>query len=156
MEVIEIPGYGTYEIEHVVFDYNGTLAENGRVCPRILKRLEDLTRRLAVHVATADTFGTVREMFAGTNLQVEIISREKGPEDKRALVASLGRETTLAVGNGYNDRLMLETAALGFCVIGPEGASSKALMSSDVVLGRIEDFFDLMEDPRGLIATLRG
>jgi len=51
---------------------------------------------------------------------------------------------------------MLKAAALGFCIIGSEGASTKAILSSDVVLGKIEDFFSLIEEPKKLIATLRG
>ena len=51
---------------------------------------------------------------------------------------------------------MMKAAALGFCIAGPEGASAKAIMNSDVVLKSIECFFDLMDEPKRLIATLRG
>lgn len=153
---LDIPGRGTYDIEHIVFDYNGTLAENGKVRPEIMERLGRLARLCSLHVVTADTFGTVEEAFADSPVRVEIISREKGPEDKEELVKSLGQKETIAVGNGFNDRLMLKAAALGFCIMGPEGAATQALLNSDAALGSIDDFFALLEEPQKLIATLRG
>ena len=41
----------------------------------------------------------------------------------------LGRERCAVVGNGANDVAVLEAAALGFVVLGPEGASAAALRS---------------------------
>jgi soluble P-type ATPase len=76
--------------------------------------------------------------------------------DKGRIVEALGAEETMVVGNGYIDRFMLEKAALGFCIIGHEGASVKAIVNSDVILNNIEDFFSMMDEPKRLIATLRG
>ncbi len=153
---LNIPEYGTYNIRHLVFDFNGTLAEGGTVKDENLKRLHKLTENFEVYVITADTFGTVKKIFENSAVKVNIISRETGTKDKESLVETLGAKETIAVGNGFNDRLMLKTAALGFCIAGPEGASTKTLLSSDVVLGKIEDFFVMMEEPKRLIATLRG
>lgn len=152
----EIPEYGTFNIKNLVFDYNGTLAEDGIVKMENIRKLEELSAEFDIYVVTADTYGTVEKMFEGTPVKVNIISRENGSKDKESLVEELGREETIAIGNGYNDRLMLKAAALGFCIAGPEGASTKAIMASDVVLKSIEDFFMLIKEPKGLIATLRG
>ncbi|PLX31212.1 MAG: hypothetical protein C0604_07840 [Clostridiales bacterium] len=152
----EIPEYGTYNIKNLVFDYNGTLAEDGIVKPEILRKLEELSAEFDIYVVTADTYGTVEKMFDGSSVEVGIISRENGSKDKESLVQALGAGETIAVGNGFNDRLMMKAAALGFCIAGPEGASAKAIMNSDVVLKSIECFFDLMDEPKRLIATLRG
>ena len=153
---LNIPEYGQYKIKNLVFDYNGTLAEGGKVEAKNLAKLKEMTKDFNVYVITADTYGTVEKMFEGTPVKVNIISRENGSKDKEILVEELGREETIAIGNGYNDRLMLKAAALGFCIAGPEGASTKAIMASDVVLKSIEDFFMLIKEPKGLIATLRG
>ena len=153
---LNIPEYGQYKIKNLVFDYNGTLAEGGKVEAKNLAKLKEMTKDFNVYVITADTYGTVEKMFEGTPVKVDIISRENGSKDKESLVEELGREETIAIGNGYNDRLMLKAAALGFCIAGPEGASTKAIMASDVVLKSIEDFFMLIKEPKGLIATLRG
>jgi soluble P-type ATPase len=61
----------------------------------------------------------------------------------------------VAVGNGRNDRLMLEAAALGIAVIGDEGLAADAMQACDIVVRHIADALALLEDPRRLIATLR-
>ncbi|MCS7003502.1 MAG: ATPase P, partial [Dehalococcoidia bacterium] len=58
-------------------------------------------------------------------------------------------------GNGANDVAMLERAAIGVAVIGPEGAASSAIAAADVVTIAIADALDLLRYPRRLIATLR-
>jgi len=153
---LNIPEYGQYKIKNLVFDYNGTLAEDGIVKPEILRKLEELSAEFDIYVVTADTYGTVEKMFDGSSVEVGIISRENGSKDKESLVQALGAGETIAVGNGFNDRLMMKAAALGFCIAGPEGASAKAIMNSDVVVSGIEDFFSMIDEPKRLIATLRG
>ncbi|MFI6743040.1 hypothetical protein ACIBI9_59975 [Nonomuraea sp. NPDC050451] len=59
------------------------------------------------------------------------------------------------VGNGVNDRQALAAAVLGVAVLGPEGASSRALLVADVVCATIIDALDLLLGPRALTATLR-
>lgn len=59
------------------------------------------------------------------------------------------------VGNGANDVLALQAAALGIAVLGREGLSVVALRSADVVCGSIVDALDLLLDVEALIATLR-
>jgi len=48
-----------------VLDYNGTLAVDGALLPRLKERLESLTGALSLQVPTADTFGTCRADLAG-------------------------------------------------------------------------------------------
>ncbi|MGC9022649.1 MAG: HAD family hydrolase, partial [Dissulfurimicrobium sp.] len=79
----------------------------------------------------------------------------RGDIQKLEFLRDLGRENTVAIGNGCNDVLMLRDAALGICVIGQEGASVSAIMSSKMVVLNICDAFDLFLKPSRLIATLR-
>ena len=51
--------------------------------------------------------------------------------------------------------VVLEAAALGLAVLGPEGASAAALRSADVVCASAADALDLLLDPKALSATLR-
>ena len=44
--------------------------------------------------------------------------------DKAQYVAGLGSDRCVAIGNGANDASMLELAALGIAVLGPEGAAA--------------------------------
>ena len=61
----------------------------------------------------------------------------------------------VVIGNGANDALVLEAAALGIVVLGPEGASSRALRAADIVCSAVTDALDLLLDPTALAATLR-
>jgi soluble P-type ATPase len=59
------------------------------------------------------------------------------------------------VGNGFDDHLMLHSAALGIAVILGEGAASKTLFEADVVCTSIASALDLLLFPQRLAATLR-
>lgn len=151
---ISIPRGNTYNIKYLVFDYNGTIAEDGTIEEGFLERVGSLDG-LGIHVITADTYGTVRRELEGTSVTVEIISRENGSRDKLRLIEKLGPEMVMAFGNGSNDRLMLESAAIGVAVLGAEGLSTKALKAADIVVRSLDDALRLVEDPQRLIADLR-
>ena len=59
------------------------------------------------------------------------------------------------MGNGRNDQLMLEEAALGIAVILEEGAAAVTLSAADVVCTNIVSALELLDNPLRLIATLR-
>jgi soluble P-type ATPase len=50
---------------------------------------------------------------------------------------------------------MLQAAALGIAVLGPEGLAAEAWQAADVVMASIHDALDLLLHPRRLVATLR-
>lgn len=152
---ITIPGYGELHLEHIVLDYNGTLAVDGKMLPGVFARLAALTERLDVHVVTADTFGLVKSAMAGLTATVTVLPADAQDEAKLNYVNALGAEKTVAVGNGRNDRLMVAAAALGLAVILGEGASSLTLSAADVVCTSIEEALDLLVHPLRLTATLR-
>ena len=151
---IEIPQGESFEIKYLVFDYNGTVANNGIIYPNVLERLNSYND-LEIFVITADTYGTVREELKNSNIKVKIISKENGSTDKMNFVKKLGPRNVIAFGNGSNDRLMLEEAGVGICVIGEEGASIKALMVSDLVVNAIDDALDYIDQPKKIVAGLR-
>lgn len=147
---MEIPNYGRIEFRAVLFDLNGTLGESGKVEEEVKHLLERLADKYTVVVLSADTFGTLEE-FRGLPVRIERVS--SGAE--KAEIAK-GYEPYIAVGNGNNDVAMLEGAELAFCVIGPEGATTDALLASDVVVRDVKDAMAMLLDERKLIATLRG
>jgi P-type E1-E2 ATPase len=118
----------------------------------VTERLASLGERLRIHLLSADTFGTLEEVAA--SLGAEPTRIESG-EDKRRVVEELGADRCVAIGNGANDSSMLELAALGIAVIGPEGAAGAAVRVADVVCGSILDALDLLFDETALRATLR-
>lgn len=152
---IDIPSLGAFCFEHIVFDFNGTLATRGILEERIVEKLELLAMKLQVHVLTADTFGTVRSALSNTNVLVAVVSEENGTEAKCNYIQELDASCTIAVGNGSVDTKMLRTAQLGIAVIGHEGLSVKAMKDSDLIFTSIDDVFDTLLNPMSLIATLR-
>jgi len=152
---IAIPERGEYAIRHLVFDYNGTLAVNGQMEEAVLSRMADLAGSFHVSVITADTYGTVAEALRGTGIDVKIISKARGTLDKRDYVESLGASEVIAFGNGSNDALMLETAAIGVVVMNPEGVSLEAMLKGDLLVNSIHEAMDLVVKPDRLVADLR-
>lgn len=67
----------------------------------------------------------------------------------------LGARACVCLGNGRNDQLMLQDAALGIAVLGPEGAAGGALMAADLAAPGIEPALELLLKPQRLCATLR-
>jgi soluble P-type ATPase len=152
---LEIPGFGEIRVEHLVLDFNGTLAVDGRPVAGVKELLAEISRRLTVHVLTADTFGRVEQEMADVNCSVSILPPGRQDEGKHRYVKSLGAENTVAVGNGRNDAQMLEASRLGIAVILEEGASSAALRSADIVCTGILPALSLLVHPLRLTATMR-
>lgn len=153
---INIPGFDKLYLEHLVLDYNGTLAFDGKLLKGVSSLLEQLADHLHIHVITADTFGSVKKMFADAPCTISVIP--KGGEDDRAkadYVEKLGVHSTASIGNGRNDRIMLKKSALGIAIIQQEGASLDAVMAADIVSTSILQALDLFLNPDRLIATLR-
>ena len=152
---VVVPGRGTYEIENLVLDMNGTIALDGELLEGVQERLALLRSMVRVVIITADTHGGARRLEQ--RLGVETIVLKEGDEgsQKREFVRQLGAKHSLAIGNGSNDALMLKESAIGVCVIGEEGASALALLSADIVVRGVRDALDLLLKPGRLVATLR-
>lgn len=152
---LAIPGFGKLRLEHLVLDYNGTLAVDGELLPGVKRRLAALSARLRIHVVTADTFGKARAGVAGLNCRLEILRGGEEDRAKAAYVRRLGPDRVACIGNGRNDRRMLRVAALGIAVVQAEGASTEALAAADLVVSAASEALDLLLQPRRLTASLR-
>ena len=152
---INIPGRVEYRFEHLVLDLNGTISLDGEIIGGVPERLELLRELVDIIIVTADTRGRAQEL--GQRLKVKIHKVLPGNEQaqKLKLVQQLGVKTTVSIGNGSNDTSMLEESILGICVLGPEGASSEAMASCDLVISDINAALDLLLKPERLVATLR-
>ena len=60
---LRIPGREPIHVENLVIDFNGTMAVDGMPKSGCLERLARLAQNAAVHVVTADTFGSVTELL---------------------------------------------------------------------------------------------
>lgn len=152
---ITIPGMEEITLDHLLLDYNGTLACDGKIKPGVLEKLEKLSHSLRIHVITADTFGSVQEQCDASFIHIHIIGKESQDHAKLAYLKALGPEQTVAIGNGRNDALILEEARLGFAILQEEGCATKSLLASDILFQSINDALDVLLNVNRLIATLR-
>ena len=152
---LSIPDFGELRLEHLVLDYNGTLARDGKLLPGVAGRLRALSKKIQIHVITADTFGIAAKELAGLPLRLKILPAEKQAKAKAGFVKKLSAKTVVAIGNGRNDRQMLKIAALGIAVIQDEGAAAQTLLAADVVTRHIQDALQLLQKTNRLKATLR-
>ncbi|WP_322028626.1 hypothetical protein [Paraburkholderia sp. J76] len=155
MIVIDIPGFRTLTLEHLVLDFNGTLAVDGRLLDGVESRLAALANELDLHVVTGNTYGDAREHLRDCPVEVVCLSATGQALAKSDYVQRLGPERVAAIGNGRNDALMLEQAALGIAVLGTEGLAVDALNAADVVVRHAVDGLGLLLRPKRLVATLR-
>jgi soluble P-type ATPase len=152
---INIPGHKTLILHHLVMDYNGTLALDGFLLNGVQPRLTSLSDRLKLHVVTADTFGLARSQLEGLPCELAILPVEDQAHAKLAYIQRLDAAQVVAIGNGRNDRLMLQAAALGIAIVQGEGAAIETCQSADVLTSNILAALDLLLFPKRLIATLR-
>lgn len=152
---IDIPGTGEIEIENLLMDYNGTLAVDGQIVDGVKDKINELSCLVKIHVITADTFGTVQKTLEDTHCTVIVLPGENQDQAKLDYLRKLGPEKTLCVGNGANDRLMLNEAVIGIAVLLEEGLTVSALTASDIVVKSILDVFSYLEKPDRLKACLR-
>jgi len=152
---IEIPGFGVLELEHLVLDYNGTIALDGILKAEVAELLPALAEKLRIHVITADTFGTVRAQVEGLPVEVAILKSGDHTAEKADFVQKLGAKSCAAIGNGNNDCKMLKAAALGIAVPGEEGCATASIEASDLLLPSIGKALELLLHEKRLVATLR-
>lgn len=155
MVKLEIPGRSDILLEGVVFDMNGTLTVDGELAARDRELLILLAGKLQVYVLTADTFGTAAGVFAGLPLEICRLRGMAGFLEKKKFIDSRRSSSLAAVGNGYNDHLMLKSAALGICVLGKEGAHPLTIAHADLVVPSTGAALELFLHPLRLVAGLR-
>ena len=152
---LNIPGRGSYHLEHVVCDVNGTLALDGVLFDGLVRDLTNLRDRLELHLLTADTHGRQQIIDEQLNLKAVRVKAGEEAEQKAAYVEKLGAEHVVAIGQGANDAAMLKTAALGICVFSPEGVAVDTMKAADLVTPDIQSALELLIKPLRIVASLR-
>lgn len=154
IEII-IPGYKTLQLEHLVLDYNGTLACDGKLISGVKDTLIELSEKIRIHIITADTFGQIESEVTEIPCKLSILPKENQDIGKLDYIKQLNPDITVCIGNGRNDRLMLKDAALGIAVVQEEGAATETVLAADVVCPNIISALNLLINPLRLVATLR-
>lgn len=155
MITVEIAGRGRVLLEHLVVDFNGTLARDGCITQGVTRSLSELAGWVTIHILTADTHGNVQKRAHDLPCHIHIISGDDEIQAKEEYVTRLGSKGVVAVGNGQNDTAMLQTAAIGIGLIGPEGLASPVIAAADIIVTSIDDALGLLVHPQRLVATLR-
>lgn len=152
---IDIPGFGSVRLEHLVSDFTGTLSVNGQLLPKVDVRLNRLAELMKIHILTADTFGKAQTELEGVNCEIHILTGENQDMQKEEYVAKLGAENVAAFGNGNNDRRMLKAARIGIAVSEGEGCAIDAILAANIHVRSAGDGLNLLLNPKRLKATLR-
>ncbi len=152
---INIPGYKILRFEYLVLDYNGTIACDGMLIDRVNDRLLTLSKDLKIHILTADTFEKAQSELVDIPCELSILPINDQDKAKFEYVQRLGLDSTVCIGNGRNDRLMLKDALLGIAVVLEEGAAIETLDAADLVCTNVCSALDLLLNPLRLVATLR-
>lgn len=150
---LNIPGRERLEINHLVLDFNGTIAMDGELISGVEDRIHLLSKQLEIHVITADTNGSVLNQCKELPVSVQILRSGDHADEKGEFVRSLAG--TVCVGNGANDAAMFEEALVAIAVIGNEGCATSTLLKSDIIVHNINEALDLLLKPNRIIATLR-
>jgi soluble P-type ATPase len=161
MLTVEIPGRETLVLEHLVSDFNGTLAEDGHLQRGVLERIIQVSAVLTTHIVTSDSNGTAEEsarVLGAACLAAQVASpqwqRVQTGHEKEQYIQRLDPSRVVAVGNGANDEAMLRSAALSICVLGSEGASIQALLASHYAVTSPLDALDALLSPKRITSTL--
>lgn len=154
MKTIEIPDFGKLTLSHLVCDYNGTLAVDGQLLPGVSEAINAI-KGIQVHVITADTFGFAEKQLKSTRCRLTICSRDSQAQWKLQYVQNLGANTTVSIGNGRNDRLMVKESAVGIALVQREGAAVETVLHADIVCTSILHALELFFNEKRIIATLR-
>ncbi|MGM0397226.1 MAG: HAD family hydrolase [Bacillota bacterium] len=154
---LEIQGYEKpLEIEKIVFDYNGTLAIDGKMSQEVMEGIKALAEKgLELYILTADTYGSAREECKDLPIEIRVFDKGNGEQGKGMIVRELGGEKVASVGNGRIDILMLKEAALKIVVAGKEGAWAGLFQTADIVVDSPESAVGLFLNPERIVATLR-
>lgn len=152
---LNIPGWRTLRLSHLVCDVNGTLALDGRLIDGLFRPLTALRDRLELHLITADTHGKQAEIDYLLNLRSHHIQPGGEALQKAEFVRQLGADEVVAVGQGANDAEMLKTAGLGIAISSREGLAVETLLAADLVVPDIFSALELLEKPMRIVATLR-
>lgn len=151
---IEIPGRQTIKAQHAVFDYNGTIAVDGKLIEGVAERIQELSTQVKVHVLTADTYGSAATQCANLPLQVHTFPRAEAAACKREIVQGL-EGGAICFGNGFNDVSMFEIATLSIAILDGEGMFAGLLRETDILARSATEAIDLLLKPSHVKATLR-
>jgi soluble P-type ATPase len=154
MLTLHRPGQDPFEIEFILIDFEGTLAQDRRIHPKAKDKINLLSKRTRIYVLAKGEKEFLDEAFRKVNAEPFYSKEGETTQQKLDLLRQLGADKTIAIGNGVDDAQLLEEACFGICVVGREGASGEAIRRADLVVSNIIDALDFLLKPLRQKATL--
>ena len=151
---IEIPGREELRIEHVLLDYNGTIAADGVLIPGVDELIGQLAGLGHVAVLTADTYGSARAQCDPLGVEVVTFPRAGAAEFKQQYAEGLEGQIA-SFGNGFNDVGMFDHSDLRIAILDAEGICAGLIAHADVLVRSANEGLELLLKPDRLRATLR-
>ena len=155
MIAIDIPGDKKLKLKYLVLDFNGTLAEEGKLIHLVKEKINRLSKCLKIYILTADTFEKKKKQMNTLKCKLHIIKSKNQKLEKDRFIDKLGYKNVIAIGNGNNDCLMVKNAALGICLLQKEGCAVQTLLNSDILSKNINDALNMLLNQKIITATLR-
>lgn len=152
---LNIKGYQAMKIKNILLDYNGTIATDGKLSLEIKEAIQKLSNHLRIHIITANTNESALEELKDMPVDIFIIKGNREDIEKQKYLYEIGNDKTIAVGNGYNDALILKDSIIGIGVIGEEGIAKDAFFNCDIVVKSGLEALELLLKTNRLIATMR-
>ena len=154
--MISIKRYGlpALEIDFVLLDFEGTIASDRRIHPKVKDKINLLSKHAKVYILACGQKEAAEEILK--KVKAETVFFKGGPvsQEKLDFIRRLGPERTAAVGNGADDASMIGEAGLGVCIISKEGTSVETLKQADLVFSDILDALDFLLKPLRQTTTL--
>lgn len=154
MILIQRPGQEPLEIEFILSDFEGTLATDQRVHPKVKDKINLLSKRVKVTIFTTGEKERVSDVLRNVNAEVIYLKEGEASQGKLNLLEQLGADRAVAIGNGVNDLAMIEHSALGIVVMNREGTLAGVIGKADLVFMTILDALDFLLKPLRQKATL--
>jgi soluble P-type ATPase len=154
---VDLPFAPSLHLRHVVLDLNGTIATDGVLNPGVSEALIALSDTLTAHVVTADTHQVAEILRPQLPCELTHLESEGPPAVAKAqLVARLGADQCVVIGNGESDAGAMKIAGLAIGILGEEGLATACLANAKVVCRSAVDALRLLSTPKRLIGTLHG
>jgi len=154
MITIQRPGQEPLEIDSILLDFEGALASDRRVHPKVKDKINLLSKRAKIYILTKEEKEHAKEVLKKVKAEIICLMEGTSSQRKLDLLRQLGASRTVAIGNGADDVPMIEEAGFGICVLGKEGTFSETIKKADVVFMNMLDALDFLLKPLRQRATL--
>lgn len=149
------PGHDPLAIDSILIDFEGTLALDGRVHPKVKDKLNLLAKRARIYILTEEKKEKVEEVLRKVKAEIVWLSEGQGSQEKSRWLDQVGPDRTVAIGNGLDDAEILDKAALGLAILSKEGTVVSTLTQADLLFPSLLDALDFLLKPLRQKATLK-